>query len=99
MKTIIVENKGKGLVVLISNSIVKEISSFKGFKILRVSDYDKYIELLGLDIKLKLSKVTKLNIDKKIILLEEYKDSFRFTFSSSLIKNITKIDEMLIDSS
>ena len=92
LSMITIEDKGKGLILLISKDIKEDIDNFKGFKIIREND-QRFIELLGLDIKLKLEIITKLNISKKLIFIEEIKDkNYRLTFSDSIIKNIKEID-------
>ncbi len=93
---ITIEEKSKGLVILISNDIIKDlnINDFKGFKIIREKEL-RYIELIGLNIILKIDIVTKLNISKKILFIEELKkDVYRLTFSKSLIEDITNIETL-----
>lgn len=91
MKTIYIEEKQKGFVILISNKILDIKSDTKlleGFKII-LDDDNSYLELLGFNIKLKIEMVTKLNINNKFIFLEElHNDEYRLTFSSKLIDNI-----------
>lgn len=91
MKTIYIEEKQKGFVILISNKILDIKSDTKlleGFKII-LDDDNSYLELLGFNIKLKIEMVTKLNINNKFIFLEElHNDKYRLTFSSALIHNI-----------
>ena len=92
LSMITIEDKGKGLILLISKDIKENVNNFKGFKIIRENE-QRFIELLGLDIKLKLEIITKLNISKKLIFIEEIKDkNYRLTFSDSIIKNIKEID-------
>lgn len=92
LSMITIEDKGKGLILLISKDIKEDINNFKGFKIIRENE-QRFIELLGLDIKLKLEIITKLNISKKLIFIEEIKDkNYRLTFSKSLIEDITNIE-------
>lgn len=95
---ITIEDKIKGLVILISKDIKENISNFKGFKFIRNED-KRFVELLGLDVILEITIATKLNISKKIMYLEEIKDkTYRITFSSSFFKNLKDIETINIES-
>ncbi len=108
---ITIEDKIKGLVILISKDIKENISNFKGFKFIRNED-KRFVELLGLDVVLEITIATKLNISKKIMYLEEIKDlltecnkqfvackkTYRLTFSSSFFKNLKDIETIDIES-
>lgn len=95
-KMIIVEEKPKGLIILISENITKNINEFKGFEIIREND-DRYIELIGLETKLKIDIVTKLNISKQLLYIEEINNNkFRLTFSKALISEIKEINKLNI---
>ena len=90
MKTIYIEEKSKGFIILISNKIIdsKDIDNFRGFKVI-INDDESSIILLGLDLKLSLNIVTRLNIDSKLMFVEETTDDkYRLTFSSKFISNI-----------
>lgn len=91
MKTIYIEEKQKGFVILISNKILDIKSDTKlleGFDIV-LDERDSYLELVGFDVKLQIETVTKLNVNSKFIFLEElHNDKYRLTFSSKLIDNI-----------
>jgi hypothetical protein len=91
MKTIYIEEKQKGFVILISNKILDIKSDTKlleGFDIV-LDERDSYLELVGFDVKLQIETVTKLNVNSKFIFLEElHNDKYRLTFSSALIYNI-----------
>ena len=94
LSMITIEDKGKGLILLISKDIKEDINNFKGFKIIRENE-QRFIELIGLNIILKIDIVTKLNISKKILFIEELKkDVYRLTFSKSLIEDITNIETL-----
>ena len=99
MRTIYIEEKPKGLVLLISNKIADgnfDIKVLKGIKI-DLSQDIPFVELLGLDIKLELEILTRLNIDKKLIYIEEIEnEKYRLTFSSTFIQDIHNIGEILI---
>ncbi len=99
MRTIYIEEKPKGLVILISNKIAEgnfNIKLLKGIKI-DLSQDIPFIELLGLDIKLELEILTRLNIDKKLMYVEEIEnEKYRLTFSSTFIQDIYNIGEILI---
>lgn len=91
-KTIFIEEKPKGLVILVSKNIIENIDNLKGFKIVRENE-NRYIELIGLDIKLELNIVTQLKIDKQLLFIEEIKDNiYRLTYSKKIIEDITKIE-------
>lgn len=93
---ITIEEKSKGLVILISDNIIKDLNiiDFKGFQIIREKEL-RYIKLIGLDIKLRIDIVTKLNISKKILFIEEFKkDVYRLTFSKNLIEDIINIETL-----
>ena len=91
MKSIYVEEKQKGFVILVSNKILDSKSDTKlltEFKIV-LDEHRSYLELAGFDIRLKITRVTKLNISSKFLFLEELEnDEYRLTFSSALIENI-----------
>jgi hypothetical protein len=72
-----------------------EVDSFNGFKIKRVED-KRFLDLTEKTIEL--SKVTRLSIPKKFIYIEEINGSgyFRLTFTSSLIEDIKKVNEIKI---
>ncbi len=99
MRTIYIEEKPKGLVILISNKVVGgnfDIKLFKGFKI-DLSQDIPFVELLGLNIKLELEILTRLNINKKLMYVEEIEnEKYRLTFSSPFIQDIYNIGEILI---
>ena len=99
MRTIYIEEKPKGLVLLISNKIAEgnfNIKLLKGIKI-DLSQDIPFVELLGLDIKLELEIQTRLNIDKKLMYIEEIEnEKYRLTFSSTFIQDIYNIGEILI---
>ena len=99
MRTIYIEEKPKGLVLLISNKIAEgnfNIKLLKGIKI-DLSQDIPFVELLGLDIKLELEIQTRLNIDKKLMYVEEIEnEKYRLTFSSTFIQDIYNIGEILI---
>ena len=100
MKTIYVEEKPKGMVILISDKVldsIKDIKLFEGFGITFTED-STYIELIGLDIKLELEVLTRLNIDKKLMYIEEVVDNkYRLTFSVTFIQDVYNIDKILIE--
>lgn len=102
MKTIYVEEKPKGMVILISDKVlgsIKDIKLFEGFRIVFEED-STYVELLGLDVKLELEILTRLNIDKKLMYVEEIvgvDNKYRLTFSRTFIKDIYNIDKILIE--
>lgn len=91
MKTIYIEEKQKGFIILISNKILDVKSNIKlleGFNVI-LNNENSYLELVGFDIKLKIEMVTKLNVNSKFMFLEELQDDkYRLTFSSALIHNI-----------
>ena len=99
MKTIYVEEKPKGMVILISDKVLdssKDIKLFEGFGI-TVTEDSTYIELIGLDIKLELEVLTRLNIDKKLMYIEEVVDNkYRLTFSRTFIQDVYNVDKILI---
>lgn len=100
-KTIYIEEKAKGFVILITNKLLDVKSNVKllqGFKVIRDNN-DKYIELLGFDLKLKISQFTKLNIGtKKLMFIEEISDgNYRLTFSSSFINDISNLEKLEIN--
>ena len=89
MKTIYIEEKQKGFMILISNKILDTKSDMKLLTGLEINLDDEYLELSGVDIRLKIKKITKLNIDSKLLFLEELENNeYRLTFSSTLIKDI-----------
>lgn len=98
MKTIYIEEKQKGFVVLISNKILDSKSDMKlleGFKIISEND-EQFLELVGFSVKLKIESITKLNISSRLMYVEEIKqDEYRLTFSSALIKDIFKSDILI----
>ena len=102
MKTIYIEEKPKGMVILISDKIlnsIKDTKLFEGFRIVFEED-TTYVELLGLDVKLELEILTRLNIDKKLMYVEEIvgvDNKYRLTFSRTFIKDIYNIDKILIE--
>ena len=91
MKTIYIEEKQKGFVILISNKILDIKSDTKileGFDIV-LDEENSYLELIGFDVKLKIEMVTKLNVNSKFMFLEELQDDkYRLTFSAAFINNI-----------
>ncbi len=90
MKTIYIEEKSKGFIILISNKIIesKDIDNLLGFKVI-INDDESSIILLGLDLKLSLNIVTRLNVNSKLMFIEETTDDkYRLTFSSKFISNI-----------
>lgn len=96
LRCIMVEEKPKGLVILISDSLIKDINGLKGFKIIR-EENERYLELVGLNFKIKLEKFTKLNINKTLMYVEEFEENkFRLTFSHNFIEDISKIEEIQI---
>ena len=99
MKTIYVEEKPKGMVILISDKVldnIKDIKLFEGFGINFTED-STYIELIGLDIKLELEVLTRLNIDKKLMYIEEVvANKYRLTFSRTFIQDVYNVDKILI---
>ena len=100
MKTIYVEEKPKGMVILISDKVldtIKDVKLFEGFGINFTED-STYIELIGLDIKLELEVLTRLNIDKKLMYIEEVVDNkYRLTFSRTFIQDVYNVDKILIE--
>lgn len=98
MKTIYIEEKQKGFVVLVSNKILDQKSDMKlleEFKLI-LEDEVYYLELVGFSVKLKVQSITRLNIGSKLMYLEEIKDNeYRLTFSSALIKDIFKSDILI----
>lgn len=100
MKTIYVEEKPKGMVILISDKVldsIKDIKLFEGFGI-NFTKNSTYIELLGLGVKLELEELTRLNIDKKLMYIEEVVDNkYRLTFSVTFIQDVYNIDKILIE--
>lgn len=100
MKTIYIEEKPKGMVILISDKVldnIKDIKLFEGFGINFTED-STYIELIGLDIKLELEVLTRLNIDKKLMYIEEVVDNkYRLTFSRTFIQDVYNVDKILIE--
>ena len=102
MKTIYVEEKPKGMVILISGKVldsIKDIKLFEGFRIVFEEDIT-YIELIGLDVKLQLEIITRLNIDKKLMYIEEIvgiDNKYRLTFSRTFIKDVYSIDKILVE--
>lgn len=98
MRTIYIEEKQKGFVVLISNKILdskSDMKLLKGFKLITEND-TYYLELLGFSVKLKVQSITRLNIDSRLMYVEEIKDNeYRLTFSSALIKDIFKSDILI----
>lgn len=101
MKTIYIEEKPKGMVILISDKVldnIKDIKLFEGFGINFTED-STYIELIGLDIKLELEVLTRLNIDKKLMYIEEIvgiDNKYRLTFSRTFMKDVYNIDKILV---
>ena len=91
MKTSYIEEKQKGFMILISNKILDTKSDTKlleGFDIV-LDEENPYLELIGFDIKLHVEMVTKLNVNSKLMFLEELQDDkYRLTFSPTLIKDI-----------
>ena len=100
MKTIYVEEKPKGMVILISDKVLNtnvDIKLFGGWGVTFGED-NAYIELLGLDIKLELEVLTRLNIDKKLMDIEEVVDNkYRLTFSRTFIQDVYNVDKILIE--
>ena len=102
MKTIYVEEKPKGMVILISDKVlgsIKDIKLFEGFRIVFEED-STYIELLGLDVKLQLELITRLNIDKKLMYIEEIvglDTKYRLTFSRTFMKDVYNINKILVE--
>jgi hypothetical protein len=91
MKTIYIEEKQKGFVILISNKILDSKSDTKLLSELSIilDEENSYLELAGFDIRLRIIGVTKLNTSSKFLFLEELEnDEYRLTFSYALIKNI-----------
>lgn len=75
--------------ILISNKILDTKSDMKLLTGLEINLDDEYLELSGVDIRLKIKKITKLNIDSKLLFLEELENNeYRLTFSPTLIKDI-----------
>lgn len=99
LKTIYIEEKPKGLIILISSKILDTANNIKlleGFKVIRENE-DRFIELIGYDIKLRLEICTKLNIERKLMFIEEIENNnYRLTFSSSFINNISNLEEIKI---
>lgn len=55
------------------------------------------IEILGLDINLNVTKVVCVDVPKKFIILEEYKDNeYRLTYTKNLIDDIQKVSGLII---
>ena len=102
MKTIYVEEKPKGMVILISDKVldsIKDTKLFEGFRIVFEEDIT-YIELIGLDVKLQLEIITRLNIDKKLMYIEEIlgiDNKYRLTFSRTFIEDVYNIDKILVE--
>ena len=102
IKTIYVEEKPKGMVILISDKVldsIKDTKLFEGFRIVFEEDIT-YIELIGLDVKLQLEIITRLNIDKKLMYIEEIlgiDNKYRLTFSRTFIKDVYSIDKILVE--
>lgn len=98
MKTIYIEEKQKGFVVLVSNKILDQKSDTKlleGFKIVSEED-EQFLELVGFSVKLKVQSITRLNLDSRLMYIEEIKDNeYRLTFSSALIKDIFESDILI----
>ena len=94
MKTIYIEEKSKGFIILISNKIIesKDINNLQGFKVI-INDDESSIILLGLDFKLSLNIVTRLNVNSKLMFVEETADDkYRLTFSSNFVSKIEDCD-------
>lgn len=98
LKTIYIEEKGElnsgNFVLLVSDKIVQNIDELSEIKF----DFENnVVQLFPLDVKLKFDTCTKLNIDSKLLYIEEIENSndiYRITFSSSFISDIknTKIE-------
>ena len=98
LKTIYIEEKPKGFMILISNKILDNKSDMKLLTGFEINLDDEYLELSGFDIRLKIIKLTKLNIDSKLLFLEELENNeYRLTFSSNLIENIRTVNKILIN--
>ena len=98
MKTIYIEEKPKGFMILISNKIIDNKSDMKLLTGFEINLDDEYLEVSGFDIRLKIKKLTKLNIDSKLLFLEELgNNEYRLTFSSNLIENIRTVNKILIN--
>ncbi len=102
MKTIYIEEKPKGMVILISDKIlnsIKDTKLFEGFRIV-FEEGITYIELMGLGVKLQLEILTRLNIDKKLMYIEEIvgiDNKYRLTFSRTFMKDVYNVDKILME--
>lgn len=90
MKTIYIEEKQKGFVVLISNKILEQSTDIKELQSFKIDLDTNQLEIKPFNIFLSLKSITRLNIaDKKLFFVEEIEnDMYRLTFSSAFINNI-----------
>lgn len=55
------------------------------------------VEILGIDKTLNLTRVVCVDVPKKFIMLEEYKENeYRLTFTKNLVDDMSKVSGLII---